>query len=165
MAGRLSQRRLIVQRRVVVRVGVVVALLAGMTPLLAAPPAAALVVLDGKVTSLARALAGAGIRLETDATPILVLQTDDGRILPLLPDVGARPLFKDRALLDRPVRITGRMVPRSSFLQVRTLQSRIHGVLHDVFYWCDICSIRRGEKNLCECCGGPMELREEPVRK
>jgi hypothetical protein len=34
-----------------------------------------------------------------------------------------------------------------------------------VYSWCDICSIRRGEKNACEFCGGPMELREEPVKK
>ena len=37
--------------------------------------------------------------------------------------------------------------------------------LCDVFYWCDICSIRRGEKMTCERCGGLMELREVPVKK
>jgi hypothetical protein len=37
------------------------------------------------------------------------------------------------------------------------------GKLHDVYYWCDICSIRGSELHACDCCGGPMELREVPA--
>jgi rRNA maturation endonuclease Nob1 len=43
--------------------------------------------------------------------------------------------------------------------------SLVKGQLHEVYYWCDICSIKRFEKKICECCGGPMERREEPVKK
>jgi hypothetical protein len=50
-------------------------------------------------------------------------------------------------------------------LQVTAVHSIIKGELHEVYYWCDICSIRRSEKNLCECCGGPMELHEDPIEK
>jgi len=34
-----------------------------------------------------------------------------------------------------------------------------------VYYWCETCAIRRDypEKGVCECCGGPMELREVPL--
>ena len=49
--------------------------------------------------------------------------------------------------------------------QVVEVQSLIKGVPHDVYYWCDVCSIRRYEKMICECCGGPMDLKETPVKK
>ena len=45
------------------------------------------------------------------------------------------------------------------------VQSLIKGVPHEVYYWCDVCAIRRGEKMICECCNGPMELVEQPVKK
>ena len=48
---------------------------------------------------------------------------------------------------------------------VGTFHGLVKGELHDIYYWCDICSIRRAEKNLCECCGAPMELREEKAKE
>jgi hypothetical protein len=48
---------------------------------------------------------------------------------------------------------------------VLAVQSILKGQPHDVFYWCEVCSIRRSENGICECCGGPMELREVPLRK
>jgi hypothetical protein len=72
--------------------------------------------------------------------------------------------FKDARLLDRPMRLSGRVLALGGMLQVTTVHSFIKGVPHEVYYWCDICSIRRNENQLCDCCGAPMELREE-VRK
>jgi hypothetical protein len=121
----------------------------------------------GKVTTLASVLEKAGARLDADAAPYsLVLVTEDGKIYPLVKDDGSRLFFKDSRLLNRPMRLTGRLVPKSELLQVVAVQSyNKKNELCDVYYWCDICSIRRGEKMTCECCGGPMELREEPVKK
>jgi hypothetical protein len=48
---------------------------------------------------------------------------------------------------------------------VASVNSIVKGELCEVYYWCDICSIRRGEKMVCECCGGPMELHEVPLKK
>jgi hypothetical protein len=63
------------------------------------------------------------------------------------------------------MRLTGRLLPGSQLLQVLEARSIHKGKLFEVYYWCDICSIRRGEKMICECCGGPMDLKEEPVRQ
>jgi hypothetical protein len=82
----------------------------------------------------------------------------------LVPDAGSRMFLKDDKLLGRPMRLTGRLRADGQF-QVAEVRSLIKGVPHDVFYWCDICSIRRYEKMICECCGGPMDLKEEPVKK
>jgi hypothetical protein len=120
----------------------------------------------GKVVRLADLVAKAGGKLDDDAAPHwLALVTDDGKIYPLVQDAGSRMFFKDPALLNRPVRLTGRLVPGSMLLRVALVRTVNKGEEYEVYYWCDICSIRRGEKSICECCGGPMELREEPVKK
>jgi hypothetical protein len=121
----------------------------------------------GKVVTLASVLEKAGARLDADAAPVsLVLVTDAGKIYPLVKDDGSRLFFKDERLLNRPMELTGRLFPKSELLQVVTVHSfNKKDERCEVYYWCDICSIRRGEKMKCECCGGPMELHEVPVKK
>jgi hypothetical protein len=120
----------------------------------------------GKVMPLADLLAKDGVQLDAEAAPHwLALVSEDGKIYPLVKDSGSRLFFLDRELLNRPMRLTGRLLPKSQLLQVTAVHSYIKGELHEIYYWCDVCSIRRGEKNICECCGGPMERREGPVKK
>lgn len=147
------------------------ACLIALTPLLAGAgdpkkPASKIEYFKGKVVPLADLVAKDGSRLDPDAAPHwLALVGDDGKVYPLVKDSGARLFFKDPALLNRPMRLTGRLLPGSQLLRVTAVHSYIKGELHEVYYWCDICSIRRGEKNACECCGGPMILHEDPVKK
>jgi hypothetical protein len=118
----------------------------------------------GKVVPLAVLLARQGAKLDADAAPHwLALAGDDGKVYPLVKDDGARMFFKDARLLNRPMRLTGRLVPGTGLLQVTNVHSYKGGKLHEVYYWCDICSIRGFELHPCDCCGGPMELREVPV--
>jgi hypothetical protein len=72
--------------------------------------------------------------------------------------------FKDKRLLNRPMRLTGRLVPGSQLIQVINVHSYKDGKLHDIYYWCDICTIKGFENTICDCCGAPMELREVPVK-
>jgi hypothetical protein len=121
---------------------------------------------NGKVVPVADVVAKMGGRLDTDAAPHwLALVGEDGTIYPLLKDSGSRMFFKDSDLLKRPMRLTGQLLPGSQLLQVTAVHSYKKGQLHEVYYWCEVCSIRRGEKNLCECCGGPMVLHEDPLPK
>jgi hypothetical protein len=138
-----------------------------LSPLLhAGPPEGKNQEFKGKVVPLAAFLDKQKIKLDADAAPHwLALQGDDGKTYPLIKDDGGRMFFKDERLLNRPMQLTGRLVPGTNFLQVVTVHSIVKGELNEVFYWCDICSIRRSEKKICECCGGPMELKEEPVKK
>jgi hypothetical protein len=120
----------------------------------------------GKVVPLAGLLEKFGSRLDPDAAPHwLALVTADGKTYPLIQDDGARMFFKDSRLLDRPMRLTARRFQDTHLLQVVEVHSYHKGELYQVYYWCDVCSIKRYEKQPCECCGGPMELREEPVPK
>jgi hypothetical protein len=141
-----------------------------LTPLLAAadkPSEAPKVeTFTGKVVPLADLVAKAGSKLDPEAAPqSLVLVGDDGKVYALVKDGGARLFFKDAGLLNRPMRLTGKLLPGSQILQVSLALSIVKGEPHEIYYWCDICSIRRSEKMICECCGGPMERREEPVKK
>jgi len=132
----------------------------------AAPPAEKMEDYKGKVVPLAGLLEKAGAKLDADAAPQwLALETDDGKVYPLVKDDGSRMFFKDAKLLNRPMLLTGRLLLGTNLLQVVQVHSYIKGEVHEVYYWCDICSIRRNEKKICECCGGPMELKEEPVKK
>jgi hypothetical protein len=151
------------------RVGVAAALAVALTPLLftpAAPPEIKTAHFTGKVVPLAPLLEKAGARLDADVVSgWLALVADDGKVYPLVKDAGARMFFKDPRLLNRPMRLTARLVDGTPFLQVFQVHSLIKGQLHDVYYWCDICVIKRFEKMDCECCGAPMDFREEPVKQ
>jgi hypothetical protein len=150
------------------RLGVLTACAASLLPLLAwARPADDKVeTFTGKVLPLADLVAKSGSRLDGDAAPHwLALVTDDGKVYPLVKDTGARMFFKDPALLNRPMRLSGKFLPGSQVLRVISVRSLKKGEPCEVYYWCDVCAIRRSEKDICECCGGPMRLVEEPVKK
>jgi hypothetical protein len=122
----------------------------------------------GQVVPLADILKKERIDLDPDARPhSLALLTDDGKVYPLVKDEGARLFFRDARLLKRPMTIQGRLVAGRSLLQVLQVQSLKDGKPHEVYYWCEICAIRRNsldEKGICDCCGGPMELKEKEVK-
>jgi hypothetical protein len=152
------------------RLGLIAALALGLAPvafaLAGAAPAAKTEHYQGKVVPLAGLVDKFGTRLDADAAPHwLALVGDDGKVYPLIKDDVSRMFYKDPRLLNRPMRLTGRLLPGSQLLQVLRVHSYVKGELCEVYYWCDICAIKRFEKKACDCCGGPMELREVPVKK
>jgi hypothetical protein len=152
------------------RLGLLAALALGLGPLLAAvagqePAALKTAQFKGKVLPLAKVLEKQGAKLDPDAAPHwMALVTDDGKVIPLVKDDGSRMFFKDPRLLDRPMRLTGRLVGGGQFLQVTNIHSYLKGQLHEVYYWCDICAIRRDELQKCDCCGDIMVLKEPPLK-
>lgn len=140
------------------------ALAAGAVPVVAAPPK--LDTFTGKVQPLADIVAKQGGKLDADAAPHwLALVGDDGKIYPLIKDDGTRVFFADKEVLNRPMRISGNTLPGSQLLQVIQVHSVNKGVVCELYYWCDICSIRRRSKMICECCGGAMDRKETPLKK
>jgi hypothetical protein len=120
---------------------------------------------QGNVVPLADFLAKAKIKIDADAAPYqLSLQTEDGKLHPLIKDEGSRMFFTDVKLLKRPMRLTVRAIPNSPFLQVINVHSIVKGKLHDVYYWCEVCQIKRFEAGICDCCGDAMVFREEPAK-
>jgi hypothetical protein len=149
------------------RLSLVLALCVCLSPVLFAPavPPGKPEYYKGKVVPLADLVGKIGSKLDADAAPHwLALVADDGQIYPLIKDDGSRMFFKDPRLLNRPMRLTGHVLPGSHLLQVVEVQSYVKGKRCEVYYWCDICAIKRFEKKNCDCCGAPMELREVPVQ-
>ena len=163
----IPEERLLMPRNYM-RGAIALAVAFALAPILFAPaaePAAAkLETFTGKVVPLKKMLEKEGIKLDKDAA-WLALVTDDGKVYPLIKDDGARMFFTDERLLDRPMRLTGKLVGDTRLLQVLQVHSLKKGELYDVYYWCDICAIKRFEKKACDCCGAPMELRETAVKK
>src|SRR5262245_13165910 len=120
---------------------------------------------SGKVVPLAESLDKLGAKLDKDAAPFwLALVTDDGKAYPLIKDPGSRMFFKDKQLLNRPMKVTGRLLGEAKFLQVLSVRSVVNGQLHEPYYWCDVCKIKRFEPNACDCCGADLEFREDPIK-
>ena len=88
------------------------------------------------------------------------LQYFKGKVIPLA-DLLAK---RDAKLLKRPMRLTGKLIPGTQLLQVINVHSIVNGKLHEVYYWCDICTIKGYETGNCDCCGAPMEFREVPLK-
>jgi hypothetical protein len=152
------------------RFGIVAALLVATLPMLfaadSAKPDAKQQFYKGKVVPLAAYFEKLGAKMDKEAAAqSYALITDDGKVYPLIKDDGSRMFFKDERLLNRPMRLTARPVGDTNFLQVFQVHSYLKGELHEVYYWCDICAIKRFEKKDCDCCGAPMEFREEKVMK
>lgn len=153
------------------RLAVLIAASAFLLPVLFAPAAgpkakSKLEYFTGKVVPLKDVLPKFEARLDPDAVPFwLALVTDKGQIYPLIKSDGARMFFKEPKLQNRPMRLTGRLIPDTHLLQVIQVHSLHKGELFEVFYWCDICVIKRFEKQDCDCCGAPMVLKEEPLKK
>ena len=117
----------------------------------------------GKIVSVADLLAKAGTKMDADAAPFwLALQGEDGKVYLLVKDNGSRMFFKDAKLLNRPMRLTARLLPNSQIMEVINVHSIVKGKLHEVYYWCDVCTIKRYEAGICDCCGAPLDFREEP---
>jgi hypothetical protein len=151
------------------RLGIVAALLVSTLPVLlaadSAKPQAKQQFYKGKVVPLATFFEKLGAKMDKEAAAQwYALVTDEGKVYPLIKDDGSRMFFKDERLLNRPMRLTARPVGDTNFLQVFQVHSYVKGELHEVYYWCDICAIKRFEKKDCDCCGAPMQFREEPVK-
>ncbi|MCE9531667.1 MAG: hypothetical protein K8T89_11180 [Planctomycetes bacterium] len=143
------------------RAGILLALAVASTPLWFRPVQAApeekFTHFTGDVVALKAVFEKEGVKLDR----ALVV---DGKSYPIIKDVSGRRFSKDDRLLNKKYQITGRLVG-GTMLQVISVRSIKDGKLHDIYYWCDICAIRRSEMNDCECCGAPMELREELLGK
>ena len=61
--------------------------------------------------------------------------------------------------------IEGFELPGSGILQVINVHSYVGGKLHEVYYWCDICTIRGYEAGICDCCGDKLEFREVAIKE
>ena len=121
-------------------------------------------IVSGKVVKLADALKARGIKSYVEEIKEqVVLVTEQGELVPIVPDWRGRAFYQDERLRDRPVDLVvnrRKGIPWVQVLSIYTFDDE--GVRSITDYWCDICSIPMYEIKECECCQGPIRLRLRP---
>jgi hypothetical protein len=74
----------------------------------------------------------------------------------------AEGLFADPQFGGQTMILRGRVFPRMSLAEVTSYGWIRDGKRHELYYWCDVCSIRGRNPASCACCQAKVELREEP---
>ena len=94
---------------------------------------------------------------------VVAYETKDGQLIPILPTEAGLFFLRDERVRNKPMRITARLHQNESALEVITFHSLVNGKANEIYYWCEICSIQMYHLKDCDCCQGPIELREHPV--
>jgi hypothetical protein len=101
----------------------------------------------------------------TVAETAVVLETPDGQLLPIIPDVRGRAFAVDARLRGIDLELLVRRYQGVPMIQtIRVFERKAEG-LYEIDYWCDICAISMFILKPCECCQGPTRRREQLVAK
>ncbi len=118
---------------------------------------------SGKVVFVQEALAQRGITAFEELKGQVALETDDGKLLPIIPDWRGRAFFQDERLRNRRVDVIGTQRDGLAYLQALVVYFvDEEGNREYMDYWCDICSIPMYEIKPCDCCQGDIRLRLQP---
>lgn len=118
---------------------------------------------SGKVVMLKDALKRRDIAANDEFDKQVVLETEKGELIPIVPDWRGRAFYQDEKLRNRKVELVGYRRPGVPYLQVLmvfTFDDK--GTRQYTDYWCDICSIPMYEIKECDCCRQPIRLRYRP---
>ena len=124
--------------------------------------------LRGRVVWLEDALArGFDVTTEPDAAETtVVLETAERRLWPIVPDTRGRAFAVDERLRGVKLQLLVRRYADAPLVQIiRVFRPKADGIVYEVDYWCDICSIPMYILKPCECCQGPTRLRERAVEQ
>jgi hypothetical protein len=126
---------------------------------------AKLVELDGEAVSLADAVRrDFGLELSDEAwDDVVAFRTHDRRLLPIVPTASGLVFYRDSDVRNRPMRIQARVFDGFEALEIVDRFPLVDGKPYELYYWCEICSIKMHHLQPCECCQGPVERREVPV--
>jgi hypothetical protein len=121
--------------------------------------------LRGRVVCLPEAMHELyGTELPTDHTHLYGFRARDGVFYTLLRTRWSEGLFVDERLRELELIVRGQVLPKTQIFDVTSLRSVKNGVVHDLFYYCDICAIETPTPGPCLCCQAPVELVEKPLK-
>lgn len=101
--------------------------------------------------------------LPTNHQHLYGVKSNDGKLYVLLRTKTSEALFVDLRLHQKELIIRGRTFPNSQLLDVISLRSVRNGVVCDLYYYCDVCSIVTITPGPCMCCRDPVVLVEKPL--
>ena len=100
------------------------------------------------------------IDVSSDTAPLHGFKTSGGRIYTLLKTRRSLALFMDDRLHGRELIVKGRLFKGTQIFEATFIQSVHDGVVHDLYYYCDICAIKGLTPEICACCREPVRLVE-----
>lgn len=74
----------------------------------------------------------------------------------------AEGLFVDARLRGRDLILHGRQFAGTGVCEVTSYEGVRDGKPVELYYWCEVCSIKGANPGPCACCQGPVELKEAP---
>ena len=95
----------------------------------------------------------------------LFFKCESGEVYQLPRSDHSAALFLDTNLWNKTLVLKGELKPvkpANIFELTGNLHSLKEGKLHELYYYCDICSISSSRPGLCQCCREPSRLMEEP---
>jgi hypothetical protein len=118
-------------------------------------------IFSGEVVFLRDALKERGIKsYDEEIKGQVVLECDDGELIPILADWRGRAFYQDERLRNRKVELVGyrqKGVPYLNVLVVFTFNEK--GERQHTDYWCDVCAIPMYEIQPCLCCQADIRIR------
>ena len=102
--------------------------------------------------------------LPTGHKHIYGFKTSEAKYYTILRAKYSEALFADERFRQKELLLKGRVFPDTQIFEPMTIRSIKNGVVHDLYYYCEICDIETVAPGPCECCQGPTELVEKPLR-
>ncbi|HEY0549203.1 MAG TPA: hypothetical protein VGF13_06340 [Verrucomicrobiae bacterium] len=109
-------------------------------------------------------LKGELIRLSAGSNEGVGLRTASGGVYTVVSNRMSSALFIDTNLLGKTLVLKGRESKPKSFEVTGNLRSFRGGKIHNLSYYCDVCSIEGMDPGPCMCCRDPVHLIEEPAK-
>jgi len=103
--------------------------------------------------------------VSTNHQHVYGFKTTEGKTYKLVRTKFSEALFVDKRLHEKDLLLKGKLSPEAQTFEPLTIRSIKNGVVHDLYYYCDICAIESISPDICSCCQGPVELVEKPIRK
>jgi hypothetical protein len=95
---------------------------------------------------------------------ILGFKTGEGKVYKLTKTRFSEALFVDKRLHEKELLLKGNVSADAKSFDALTIRSIKNGVVHDLYYYCEICAIESVSPDICGCCRMPVELVEKPLK-
>ena len=91
-------------------------------------------------------------------------KTTEGKVYKLTKTRFSEALFVDARLREKELLLKGNVSEDAKSFDALTIRSIKNGVVHDLYYYCEICAIESVSPDICSCCRMPVELVEKPLK-
>ena len=104
-----------------------------------------------------------GAHLPASHAHVYGFKTLEGVFYTLLRTKNSEAFFADERIRRKELIVKGRVFPNSNVLDATPLRTVVDGVVFDLYYYCEICSIKTVIPGECMCCQEPVVLMVKPV--